>query len=377
MRQKKPANPFLTIGYHSPEYFCDRDMEISRLLLNLESGNNTTLVSIRRMGKTGLIKHLFYQLPAEWKGIYVDILATENLSQFLNVLSTSIINTIPEKKSYGSKILDFIKTLRPVISYDPLTNTPQISFDAGQKETENNILSILRYLDVQNFRVVIAIDEFQQIVNYPEKQALSWLRGVVQEMINVRFVFSGSRQHIMNELFTSPAKPFYRSSLMMALDKIDHQVYADFIEKQFSAHSKEIPREVVQSVLKWTNGHTYYVQLLCNRVFAQKQRKITDEVWKAEAYILLKEEELFFINYRNILTKQQWRLFRSIAREGETFKPTSKEFISRNKLGSPSTVLRSLNALMRNELLYKGFTDDGSSFYSVYDVLFQRWAENV
>ena len=82
---RKPENPFLISGYHCPDYFCDRKNETTRLLNNIQNGQNVTLTSVRRIGKTGLIKHLFYNLPAEWKGIYVDILATENLKGFLRM----------------------------------------------------------------------------------------------------------------------------------------------------------------------------------------------------------------------------------------------------------------------------------------------------
>ena len=65
---RTPENPFLTSGYYSPEYFCDRKNETKQLLNSIQNGQNVTLTSIRRIGKTGLIKHLFYQLPENWKG---------------------------------------------------------------------------------------------------------------------------------------------------------------------------------------------------------------------------------------------------------------------------------------------------------------------
>ena len=54
-------NPFIISGYISPEYFCDREEETARMLNAIENGRHITLFSPRRMGKTGLIRHLFYQ----------------------------------------------------------------------------------------------------------------------------------------------------------------------------------------------------------------------------------------------------------------------------------------------------------------------------
>lgn len=372
---RKPENPFLTSGYYSPDYFCDRKNETHQLLNSIQNGQNVTLTSIRRIGKTGLIKHLFYQLPENWKGIYVDILSTENLSQFLNSLTTAILNVVSEKESIGEKIWTFVKSMRPVISFDPLTNLPQASFELRQADTEMHINSIMQFLEAQDFNVVIAIDEFQQITNYPEKNTDAWLRSIIQHMINVRFIFSGSQQNLINEMFNLPSRPFYRSTSMQRIDKIDPIEYQNFILRWFHESGKSISEEIINDLLEWSCLHTYYVQLICNRVFSSGQQQITSEIWKEEAYKLLYEQETIFFSYRNMLTQPQWQLLKAVAHEGIVKAPTSKDFISKYKLGSPSTVLRSLNSLISSELLYSSFDENGIVFYSIYDILLHRWTE--
>jgi len=373
---RKPENPFLISGYHSPDYFCDRKKETTRLLNHIQNGQNVTLTSVRRIGKTGLIKHLFYNLPEGWKGIYVDILPTENLQEFLSMLTTAILNTVPEKESLGRKIWTFVKSMRPIISFDPLTNLPQASFELRQADAEMHISSIMQFLENQDFNIVIAIDEFQQITRYPEKNIDAWLRSVIQHMTHVRFVFSGSQQHIINEMFSLPSIPFYRSTAVLGIEKLEKSEYRDFIAGWFDRHGKSVSGEIIEDMLMWSCLHTYYVQLICNRVFATGQKKITDTVWKEEAYKLLKEQENIFFNYRSMLTNPQWQLMKAVAHEGVVTAPTSKDFISRYKLGSPSTVLRSLKSLINNELLYSAFTVEGAVYYSIYDILFRRWTES-
>lgn len=373
---RKPENPFLLSGYYSPDYFCDRKNETIQLLSHIQNGQNVTLTSIRRMGKTGLIKHLFYSLPTSWKGIYVDILATENLQGFLSILTTAILNAIPEKESLGKKIWDFVKSMRPVISFDPLTNLPQASFEFRQADTQMHISSIMKFLESQDFNIVIAIDEFQQIKKYPEKNTDAWLRSVIQHMTNVRFVFAGSQQHIINEMFSLPSGPFYRSTAIMGIDKIELAEYRDFISAWFHRQGRSVSDGTINDMLEWSCLHTYYVQLICNRVFASCHMKITDRVWKDEAYKLLKEQESIFFNYRSMLTNPQWQLMKAVAYEGVATSITSKDFIGRYALGSPATVLRSLKSLIKNELLYSSFNSDGTAYYSVYDILFRRWTES-
>lgn len=369
------SNPFITTGYLGPEYFCDREEETKTLLDNLSNGRSTTLTSVRRIGKTGLIRHVLANLPEDQIGIYLDILPTENLNEFLNAFVSAIFNTIPEKSAPGRKILDFIKSLRPVITYDPLSGNPQVTFDVRPGETTRNIASVFQYLENFPLKVVVAIDEFQQILQYPEKNTDSWLRSIIQTLNNVRFIFAGSQQHLMNELFADPSRPFFQSTGFLKIVKINREQYSLFIRDHFIKAGKQISDEVINSVLDWTDVHTYYVQLLCNRVYAADTIVITQEIWKDQAARLLQEQEIVFFKYRDLLTKQQWLLLKSIAHEGEVYSPTSKDFIYKYNLGSPATVYRSLNALIEKEMIYSDYSPDGVMFFSVYDVLFRRWMQ--
>jgi AAA+ ATPase superfamily predicted ATPase len=370
------SNPFITTGYQGSEYFCDREQETNTLRSNLVNGQSTTLVAIRRIGKTGLIRHVLTQLPVNHTGIYLDILPTENLKEFLNVLATAVFTTLPDQSKPGNKILDFIKSLRPVIAFDPLTGFPQLTVDARPGEAERHIQSVLEYLEAYPQKVVIAIDEFQQILSYPEKNTDAFLRSIIQSLNNVRFIFSGSQQHLMTQLFADPSRPFYQSAGFLKIDKIKAEVYASFILHHFEKAGMIIGLDAINAMLDWADHHTYYVQLLCNRVYAVASGKEDSEFWKIQAARLLQEQEIVFFKYRDLLTKQQWLLLKAIAHEGIVYYPTSKGFIGKHELGSPATVLRSLQALTDKEMIYSDYNQEGQLFYSVYDVLFRRWMQS-
>ncbi|NOR74559.1 MAG: AAA family ATPase, partial [Draconibacterium sp.] len=209
--------PFPSVGYFGPAYFCDRENETETLISNIKGGQSTTLVAIRRIGKTGLIKHLQYRLKEEYICIYTDILPTENSADFLNALATAILNSVPEKTGFGVKIWNFIKSLRPVITFDSLSGEPNVSFNVQAKESEHQIEALFAFLEQQEKQVVFAIDEFQQILDYPEKNMEAWLRTIIQQLRNVVFIFSGSQPHLMNEMFANPSKPFFRSTVFLQL----------------------------------------------------------------------------------------------------------------------------------------------------------------
>lgn len=375
MKIKQFENPFPVTTYLGAEFFCDRQEETSKMIRNIQNGNSITLISRRRIGKTGLIHHVLSQLPIGWKGIYIDILETENLNQFLNLLATSIIQAIPEKSNLGKRFWNLLKSLRPLISYDELTGSPRASFDIKPKEIENNIDHIFHFLETHDNRIIVAIDEFQQICKYPEKNTDAWLRTRIQQLSNVVFIFSGSQQHLMVELFSFPQRPFYRSTQIMKLEKLNNATYNQFIISTFNKYKKMISPEIADEMLDWTNTHTFYVQQLCNRVFSSTIKEVTTESWKHQARQLLDEQESVFFTLRTMLTNHQWKLLKATAHEGNLYQPTAKNFLSKYDLGTSATVLRSLKTLLDYELIIKDFDLTGIQYFAVYDVLLQRWVE--
>jgi uncharacterized protein len=370
-------NPFPITSYTGPEYFCDREEETRHLVSNFKSGISTTLVSIRRLGKTGLIRHVCHNLNREYTTIYLDIHATENMTGFLNALVTAVVSAIPEKSRTGKHIWDFIKSLRPVFSFDSLSGSPLVTLDLKQEQAERNTEAMLRLLENHPKRILIAIDEFQQILNYPEKTTDAWLRSIFQHLKNVSFIFSGSRQHIMADLFNNPSRPFYRSTGILKLNKIDKKAYSDFIIKKFKAGKRQIPQQLTEEILDWTECYTYYVQLLCKRLYSSGTKKIDKKLWQDEAYKMLKEQEIVFFNYRDLLTKGQWALLKAIAAEDVLYSPTSQVFISKNNLGSSASVLRSLDSLIEKEMVYFDYSKEGEKYYKVYDLLLKRWMQHL
>ena len=199
-------NPFIVSGYVSPEYFCDREKETEKIISAISSGRNLTLFSIRRIGKTGLIEHVFHYLKNEkkFKLFYIDILPTQNVQDLINIFANNIVGKFESKPEiFLKRIGDIFSSVRPIITFDAITGTPNVSFDTGnEKEKTKTIEQIFSYLSIQKKNIVIAIDEFQQITNYPEKNIEAILRTNIQRLRNVNFIFSGSHQHLLTSMFS-------------------------------------------------------------------------------------------------------------------------------------------------------------------------------
>jgi hypothetical protein len=374
-RYKTPANPFPTTGYYGPEYFCDREKERDQLIQNLTNGQSCLLYGRRRLGKTALIHHIADHLPSDWDFIYIDILSTENEKQFLNSLGTALLHHFSEKDSSGKKVWAFIKNLRPSISFDQLSGLPQVSFQVS--DAKQPVIDLISFLEQWERPIIIAIDEFQQIHSYPEKNTDAWLRSVIQRLQNVFFLFSGSQQSILNELFSNPSRPFFKSASPLQLKKIDQEVYANFLVMIFKKHGKNLSPKLANQMLEWAKCHTYYVQLLSNRLFQVSKKVYEQEDWQKCAQQILEENESFFLHFRTLLSGQQWKLLTAIAKSGEVFQPTSKSFLSIYNLGSSATVIKSLQALQEKEMIHQETNLEGTSYYEVNDVFLERWIQGV
>ena len=166
-------NPFLIVGYQGPEYFCDREKETEVILSALHNGRNITLVSPRRMGKTGLIKNVFYTLQEKEKNakcFYLDIFSTQNLREFVALLGREILGKLDSlSQSTLKTLLSFFKSCRPVITMDELSGIPSVSLDIVPSKEEETLKEIFDYLRQSGRECYLAIDEFQQIMEYPEK----------------------------------------------------------------------------------------------------------------------------------------------------------------------------------------------------------------
>lgn len=367
----KTNNPFIVSGYSEPNYFCDREQETARVLSAIKNQRHLTIFSLRRMGKTGLIKHVFYQIDKglEIIPIYLDIMPTVNLVEFTTSFAKAVFSTLAQKESTIKKLLTGIASLRPTLSYDSITGNPEVSIKVdGQSEASQSLELVFQYLAQQKKHIVLAIDEFQQIAYYPEQNVEAELRKHIQQISNVTFIFSGSRKHILSEIFSSPNRPFFNSTEIMAIGKIDTGIYNEFITNQFLKNGKTIAPEALNLVEQFTSMHTYFVQYLCNRLFSENYKNIGCDEINRMYITILNENESVYSNYMNLLTPFQFRLLRAIAKNKERRGITSKEFIMQHNLGAASSVNTAIKSLLEKDFIY---IDDGN--YQLLDRFFSGW----
>ena len=330
-------NPFVVYGYKGAEYFCDRQKETEKMISTLHNERNITLVAPRRMGKTGLIHHVFHQMEEQYEGVkcfYLDIFATKNLEQMVQLMASEIIGKLDLKPSEGRESLK----------------------------------RIFEYLKQSGKRCYIAIDEFQQILSYPEDGVEAMIRSYIQFLPNVYFVFSGSQQHMMQEMFLSANRPFFQSSLVLSLPCIEEPVYRKFANRLLSSQHRVIDESVFSYIYQQSGSVTWYVQAILHGIYEHGSYGITKSLVDEVIQELIEEQAMAYQNYCAWLTENQQLLLLAIANESLVSSPLSQQFISTHHLPATSSVKTALKALVDKQLVSK--TPKG---YLVSDRFFAKW----
>mgnify|MGYP000401663203 FL=1 len=367
----KPNNPFLVTGYHSPEYFCDRRQETETMIQALYNGRNVTLIAPRRMGKTGLVKNVFYKLHEQEPDIvtfYMDIYSTQSLGDFIRLFASTVLgrlDSVPQKAL--GRVGKFIKSCRPVFTFDELTGQPKVTIDIVPSSEEATLREIFDYLRSSEKRCYIAIDEFQQIAEYPEKGAEALLRSYIQFVPNINFIFAGSKQHIMQQMFHSAKRPFYQSTQTQVIDRIARDEYYRFAADFFTRQGRKLAEETFGYLYDAFDGHTWYIQTLLNRLYGYAGNPDIGMVDYAIGEVVAEST----YTYENLLAAypaSNIRLLKAIAKAGCVREINSGDFITEYRLRAASSVNSALKRLIDREMVCK--TADG---YIVYDRFMAIW----
>ena len=370
---KTAINPFVISGYEGDEYFCDRVEETAQLRREIANGNNVALIATRRMGKSGLIEHYFSQpdIKQRYYTFFIDIYDTQSLRELIQKLSREILTRL---KPYGRRALqrfwETMRSLQPGITFSP-TGEPSFNVQLGDIPSEDTTLEeIFRYLEQADRPCIVAIDEFQQVSNYPEKNIEAKLRTYVQHCHNAQFIFSGSQRHTMSAMFMHASRPFYQSVSVMHLGAINQDAYDSFAKDLFAKGGKQLADGVTERVYQISRGVTWYTQKLFNTLYATTAEGETCEAEQVQAALdyIVKTQTYSYEEVLFRLPEKQKLVLTALAKNGDTKGITSGAFIRQYRLSSASTIQAAVKGLLE-----KDFVTCEQGVYTVYDIFMAEW----
>ena len=366
-------NPFVFGKAVEGRFFTDRMKDAEHLEANLTHGINTILISPRRWGKTSLVKKVISNVTRpDIKIIYVDIFSCKSEYDFYRQLATAIIQQTSSKiEEWMITAKEFLSRLITKVSFSPDSiQEYALSFEFPDKDSsEQDILQLPeRIAQKKGLRLVICLDEFQQIAEFQDSITFQKkLRSVWQHQQNVSYCLFGSKRHLMTELFSDTSNPFYKFGDMMFLKKIPTEEWIPFICRKYQETGKIITEKQAERICKVTENLSSYVQQLSWIVWYKANPVTTNEMIELSIDELLEQNKVFFQREIEGLTELQLNLLKAVANGVDTGF-SKKEIIKKYRLESSANVQGVKKAMIKKDLI-----DVDGSVITFNDPIFKLW----
>lgn len=357
-----PSNPFKFGTIVDGPYFTDREEEAVKILSILNSENHLILTGPRRYGKTSLVRKVTVETGRPV--LYLDMQVITTREDFAAQLLKRVYRLFPVEK-----LKNYLRSFRiiPTITMNPITGEVDVAFrpeSQGPAPLED-VLNLLDKLSSQKNRLIVVLDEFQDIFRIHSELDRN-LRSVMQYHKNINYIFLGSRESLIREIFEKKKAPFYHFGYLMQVDKIPGNKFSLYLQNGF----RDVCNEYItlaEGILAVTQMHPYYTQQLAFAVWEILMKSgYTENIAEQASLEIMQNHDLDYERLWNTFNRTDMKILIGMADSDLT--PLSDEFSRRYNTGATSTVFSSLQRLTQNGILIKSGTG-----YSMDDPFFRKW----
>jgi len=368
-------NPFAYSNYVTGESFCNRKKEVSELLGYIKGSQNVLLYSHRRYGKSSLIQQVFLQISAKNLNIgtmHVDLYGTISEKDFITrtFLCLNQLETNLERRL--KSISNALKSIKLNLSIDPATGDTSVS-PSFEAVNEKIILEELMHLLSQyskKRKLVVAFDEFQEVARYTEEGFEKRLRSLIQQHANISYVFSGSQQHLITEMFNSTTRAFYKLAESFPLHKIETRHYIPWIQDLFGKKKVQLSIALIEEIIKRVENHPMYIQNFLFHLWEEPGKKFsTETVDRIENAIIEKSSLEHIALWETLSINQKKTLKLILLNKGSNL--FNADALKSVNLKTGSLVTKALSSLIKKEII----TKNGN--YLIQNIVFKKWLKKT
>jgi AAA+ ATPase superfamily predicted ATPase len=353
-------NPFKFGSVVSEDFFTDREVEYEKLSQIIASTNHVIMIAPRRFGKTSLVNKVVANTnrPVLW----LDLQLLTNTGDFAIQLLKQLFKKYPFEK-----LKFMIRNFRivPMLSIDPATNNVEVGFQPRMDSFVHleDVLNLIEKLGEEKIRPIVVFDEFQDLLSL-DKSLDKRLRSVIQFHKNINYVFLGSAESMMKQIFESKKSPFYHFGQFFTLNKISYNDFSVFLQNRFAAITDKA-NNISEKILNFTHCHPHYTQQLAFHIWMALEREnYSEDIANKtiENIILLHDNdfERLWSNFNNTDKK----VLIEIAFEQANL--LSAPILYKNTSAS-STIYSSLKRLTEKGILIK------TEKFEIDDPFFRKW----
>ncbi len=346
-------NPFKFGTIVEQEYFTDRVSETELLKRKLDGENHLVLISPRRFGKSSLV----HKVLSEMKRPHVMV----NMQQVLDVRDFSALLL---KEVFALYPLEKIRHLMthfrvfPQISTNAMTGVFEVSLLPGAKDEAalEDTFALLERVSTPENRLIVVLDEFQEVLAI-KKGLDKQLRSIIQKQKGLNYIFLGSQESMMAEIFEKKKSPFYHFGQLMHLSRIPEDDFRRYILERLP--ETEDAGLVADGILAFTQCHPYYTQQLGAQVWElMTYDHVRDGVVEKAVLQLVQEHDLDYERLWNSMNRTDRGVLRELA-------------LGRNpvvqRTDPASTTYSAIKRLLKSGLVIK------EAGYQLEDPFFARW----
>ena len=349
-------NPFYFGRMVSGNAFANREKETQRMVSNFKNGINTILISPRRWGKSSLVKKAGETVKSRnIRIVYLDAFSLRSEPDFFTAYAKSVLlATSSNWEERLTNLKDFLRQITPKIS---IGIDPEHEFSIGfdWEEVQQNATEILdlpeKIAKAKGFRVVVCIDEFQNIATYNNSLAFQkLLRSAWQKHEAACYCIYGSKFHMMQELFERQSMPFYRFGDLIHLGKIHEQAWRLFIRERFENTGKIIDDSNISQIIRDTDKHSYYVQQLSYLIWEKTGEVVNHEIYDEALDDMLAQNAMLYQRDTENMSVTQLNFLKAVA-SGERKSLTSADTLKKYRLGTSANVIKIKKYLLNAEII--------------------------
>ena len=358
--------------------FTDREEETRKLVANFLSQTNTAIISPRRWGKSSLVNKAIESVSKSDRSflfVKINAFKCETPQDFYELFAKRTVEGISSSaEALLSNAKEFISRLLPKLSVSGPAGQYEMSFGVDLKNNpiEEDILDLPQQIaSKRKKKVVVCIDEFQQIGEFPGTDRFQKiLRSHWQEQPDVAYILYGSKKHMMLNIFGEYGSPFYKFGDLMFLPKISGENWIAYIRDRFTQTGKSIPDAVAGHLAALVENHPYYVQQLAQYSWLRTDKVCSEEIVDASFQGMLDSLNLQFVNLMDSLTEKQ-RSFLCAVSDGVR-NLSAVETLSRYRLGTSGNIRILKSALKKRDLI-----EETGRRVEIQDPVFNRWIQRI
>jgi len=369
-------NPFAYSNYVTGDSFCNRRKELTELFRHIKGSQNVLLYSHRRMGKSSLIRQAFRGIDEKSLNIgamHVDLYGTISEKDFISRTFQSLNQLESNFEKLLKSVNEALKSIKFNLSIDSETGATSVSpsFEAiNEKTVLEELMSMLsRYS--RKRKLVIAFDEFQDVANYTEEGFEKRLRSFIQQHSNICYIFSGSQQHLIAEMFNSNMRAFYKLAESFPLKKIETKHYIPWIQDLFSRKKVDLPADLIKEIVERFENHPMYIQNFLFHLWDKtgKRGVSTGTLDSIENAIIEKRSLEYSVLWETLSINQKKTLKLILLNSGANL--FNADALKSVNLKTGSLVTKALSSLIKKEIIVK------NGNYLIQDVVFKKWLQKT